>query len=360
MAKRHDRRSGTVVTIHDVARHAGVSPMTVSRVLNCQNTVREETRAKVSASIKLLRYSPNLAARSLASVDTHHIGVLYNNSVSAPMAEILLGCLEQARLSGCQLVIEQCEEMGRERECVERLVKGGVHGVLLPAPLGDCQNVVKALAQADIPAILVASPRPVAGCSAVSISDFEASRAMTRYLLSHGHKRIGFILGDRHQSASTQRFRGFVEAMSEAGLNVDNAQLAQGYGTYRSALKPAEQLLNSYHPTAIFACNDAMAAAAMASAHRMGLEVPGELAIAGFDDSPLASTLWPELTTIGQPIAEMAREAVRILIEQIRARRSGLPVQTIHKVLKFSLIKRESTMANTERNAPRRVLTGNY
>ena len=133
MARKSTRRSGSVVTIHDVARHAGVSPMTVSRVINSETNVREETRAKVAASIKTLRYSPNLAARSLASADTVHIGILYANSTAAYLSELLLGSLEQSSLAGCQLVIERCDS--DEGQTIARLVQGGVHGVILPAPL---------------------------------------------------------------------------------------------------------------------------------------------------------------------------------------------------------------------------------
>src|ERR1700761_7715663 len=126
MAKKGGRKSGTVVTIHDVARHAGVSPMTVSRVVNAENNVREATRLKVQASVKALRYSPNLAARSLASADAVHLGILYANPSAAYLSEFLLGSLEQSSLAGCQLVIERCDS--DEGQTITRLVQGGVHG----------------------------------------------------------------------------------------------------------------------------------------------------------------------------------------------------------------------------------------
>jgi LacI family transcriptional regulator len=343
MPRKSGRRGGSVVTIHDVARHAGVSPMTVSRVINAETNVREETRAKVAASVKALRYSPNLAARSLASADALHLGVLYSNPSAAYLSEFLLGSLEQSSLAGCQLVIERCES--DEAETIARLVQGGVHGVILPAPLCDSEPALKAVAETQIPAVQVASGRPAAGLSAVSINDFEASRAMTRHLLELGHRRIGFINGHPNQTASGQRFRGYIEGMTEAGLSVGTDQVAQGYFTYRSGLEAAEKLLAAWKPTAIFASNDDMAAATMAVAHRRGLDVPGDLAVAGFDDTPLATTVWPALTTVRQPIADMAREAVRLLIDEIRKRRLGEVPQVRHKVLKFALIDRESTTA---------------
>ncbi|HEX4272626.1 MAG TPA: LacI family DNA-binding transcriptional regulator [Rhizomicrobium sp.] len=343
MVKKSGRRSGSVVTIHDVARHAGVSPMTVSRVINGESNVRDETRARVAASVAALRYAPNQAARSLASADATHIGILYSNPSAAYLSEFLLGSLEQSSLSGCQLVIEQCEGVESEREAIQRLVKGGVDGVILPAPLCDSQESLKGVEEAQLPAVLVASGRPAAGLSAVSINDFEASRAMTRHLLGLGHRRIAFINGHPNQTASGQRFRGFVEGMTEAGLSVGTDQVAQGYFTYRSGLEAAEKLLDTFRPTAIFASNDDMAAATMAVAHRKGLDVPGDLSVAGFDDTPLATTVWPELTTVRQPIADMAREAVRLLVEQIRGRRGRAAPEVVHKLVKFTLVKRDSS-----------------
>jgi LacI family transcriptional regulator len=228
LAKKTGRRSGNAVTIHDVARHAGVSPMTVSRVINAETNVREDTRTKVAASVKALRYSPNQAARSLASADAMHLGILYSNPSAAYLSEFLLGSLEQSSLSGCQLVIEQCEGVEKERDAIQRLVKGGIDGVILPAPLCDSEESLKAVKAAGIPAMLVASGRPAPGISAVSINDFEASRAMTRHLIALGHRRIAFINGHPNQTASGQRFRGYIEGMTEAGLSVGTDQVAQG------------------------------------------------------------------------------------------------------------------------------------
>ena len=352
MAKKSARRSGGVVTIHDVARHAGVSPMTVSRVINSETNVREETRDRVNASIKALRYSPNMAARSLASADTVHLGILYASSTAAYLSELLLGCLEQSGLSGCQLIIEQCEDVETERKAIQRLIAGGVDGVILPAPLCDSEDALKAVSDARIPAVLVTSGRPAPGFSAVSINDFEAAREMTRYLLSLGHRRIAFINGHPGHTASGQRFKGFVEGMTEAGLAVGADQVAQGFFTYRSGLDAAERLLgNGYNPTAVFASNDDMAAATMAVAHRKGLDVPGDLAITGFDDTPLATMVWPELTTVRRPISDMAREAVRLLIDQVRGKRNGTPSPVAHKLLNFALVKRESSAAAKRKKA---------
>ncbi|MEY4965396.1 MAG: hypothetical protein RL274_979 [Pseudomonadota bacterium] len=352
--KKSAHRSGSVVTIHDVPRHAGVSPMTVSRVMNSEPNVRDATRARVAASVKTLRYSPNLAARSLAGANGMHIGILFRNPSAGYLTELLLGSLDQSRRSGCQLVIEQCDGAEKDRETIHRLAKGGIDGKILPAPLSDSEGALRGVAEAGIPAVLVSPGMPPPEHSAVHINNFDAARAMARHLLALGHKRIGFINGHPAQASSGQRFRGYIEGMTEAGLTVGADQVAQGYFNYRSGLAAAEQLLKNFTPTAIFASNHDMALATMAIAHRRGLDVPGDISIVGFNDTPLATTVWPELTTIRQPIADMAREAVRLLIDQIRGRRAGTLPRVVHKMLKFALVERESSAAVSQKPAPRR------
>src|SRR5271168_911699 len=166
MVQKTSRRGGKSVTIHEVARHAGVSPMTVSRVVNGETNVREATRAKVAASIKALRYSPNLAARSLASADAARVGLLYSNPSAAYLSEFLVGSLEQSSLSGCQLVIEKCDGPDSERAAIEKLVRTGADGVILPPPLCDSEEALLAVAETDIPAVVVATGRPAPGLSA--------------------------------------------------------------------------------------------------------------------------------------------------------------------------------------------------
>ena len=245
----------------------------------------------------------------------------------------MLHRLRRAGTLGAHLLDQQADRLA-----------GHVDGVILPAPLCDSEDALKTVVSAGIPAVLVTSGRPAPGFSAVSINDFEAAREMTRHLLALGHRRIAFINGHPGHTASGQRFRGFMEGMTEAGVEVSADQVAQGFFTYRSGLEAAEKLLgNGFNPTAVFACNDDMAAATIAVAHRKGLDVPGDIAIAGFDDTPLATMIWPELTTVHRPIADMAREAVRLLIEQVRAKRSGKQPVTEHRLMKYTLVKRESS-----------------
>ena len=316
--------------------------MTVSRVMNSEPNVREETRVRVTASVKALRYSPNMAARSLASANGMHIGIFFRNPSAGYLTELLLGSLDQSRRSGCQLVIEQCDGAEKDREAIHRLAKGGIDGVILPAPLCDSQEALRGVAEVGIPAVLVAPGQPPPEHSAVHINNFEAARAMTRHLLALGHTRIGFINGHPAQASSGQRFRGFIEAMTEAGLTVSPKQVTQGYFDYRSGLGAAEQLLSRYHPTAIFASNDDMAAATVAVAHRQGLDVPKDLTVVGFDDTALATTVWPPLTTIRQPVAEMSREAVLMLAETMRLLAEGKAPGVMRELMDFALVRRQS------------------
>ena len=349
------RRGGNGPTIRQVAIHAGVSPMTVSRVVNGDKNVREDTRAKVAASIKAMRYSPNMAARSLATADAVKIGVLHSNPSSAYLSEFLVGSLEQSSLNGCQLVVEKCDGPGSERAAIEKLADSSTDGVILPPPLCDSAEALAAVKDVDLPAVAVATGRRIPGLSSVSINDFDAARAMTRYLASLGHRRIAFIKGHPNQSISDERYQGFVAGMAEAGLTVDPRQVVQGFFTYKSGLEAAESLLaGPLSLSAIFASNDDMAAAAVAVAHRMGLEVPQNLSIVGFDDTPLALTVWPALTTVRQPIADMARNAVTLLLEQIHNRRAGeARIPGAQRVLAYTLIHRESSDVERPGAAPR-------
>ena len=202
MAEKNNRRGGKSVTIQEVARHAGVSPMTVSRVVNGEAVVREDTVKKVQASIKALRYSPNPAARSLAGAKSIRIGLLYSNPSAAYLSEFLLGSLEQSSASGCQLILEKCDGVGGEKAAIARLAQSGADGIILPPPLCDSAEALQAVLAEGIPGVIVATGHPASQFSAISIDDFAAAREMTRKLISLGHTRIAFIAGHPNQTAS--------------------------------------------------------------------------------------------------------------------------------------------------------------
>jgi LacI family transcriptional regulator len=349
--------SDRVMTIRDVARNAGVSPMTVSRVLNDVGNVRAETRAKVLVSIDKLRFSPNLAARNLNECylpsrvaynliqpKQIRIGLLQSNPRAVYQTEFLVGSLDQSWVGGCQLLIEKCAGPDNCDGAIKKLAAIGADGVILPPPLCDSKEALKTLAKTGLPTVVVGSGRPAPGFFAVGINDFEAARAMTKALIALGHSRIAFIVGDPNQTASEERFKGFVAGMKQAGLRAGSKLVAQGDFSYRSGLAAGERLLHgASRPTAIFASNDDMATAVIAVAHRMRLNVPGDLSVAGFDDTPVATSIWPALTTVHQPIGDMAREAVKLLLDQIRCRYLREAQAVVQKLMEFSLVPREST-----------------
>jgi LacI family transcriptional regulator, galactose operon repressor len=335
-------------TIKDVARRAGVSPMTVSRVVNGSEYVSNATRLTVQRAVRELHYSPNLAARNLASERGERLGLLYGNPSSAYLSEFLVGALEAAARHGVQLVLEKCEPTPvASRRAVRRLLAGAVVGVLLPPPLCESSIVRTELGAARLPVVTVAAGRPPADAMCVRIDDYTAAREMTRYLLSLGHQRLAFIKGHPNQSASEERWLGFNAALEEAGRQKRGARpprMEQGFFSFRSGLDAARKLLAvDPAPTAIFASNDDMAAAVVAEAHRRGLDVPRDLTVVGFDDTLIASTIWPELTTIQQPIARMAGEAVDMLVAAVRGGRRGQ--EPLHRLIPHALIARQSAAA---------------
>ncbi|KPH65352.1 LacI family DNA-binding transcriptional regulator [Novosphingobium aerophilum] len=344
---RGPRKQRSSAKIDDVARLAGVSPMTVSRVINKGANVREETRRKVEAAIAELNYAPSTAARVLAGGEDLRIGLLHSNPSFAYLSEFLVGALEETSTANAQLLVKPCNEEGAEAKAVAQLLRTRIDGVILPPPLSDSPAVLEALRHADVPVVAVATGRAPEWALSVSIDDREAAFTMTHHLAALGHRRIGFITGHPNQTASAERLDGYREALSALSLPFDPSLVAQGYFTYRSGLEAAAQLLDlQAPPTAIFASNDDMAAAAITVAHRRGLDVPGALTVCGFDDTALAVSVWPELTTIRQPTAEMARRAVRLLIGEIRSRNGGAAAgDHPHVVAEFKLIRRDSDAA---------------
>ncbi|WP_020649133.1 LacI family DNA-binding transcriptional regulator [Solimonas variicoloris] len=340
-------RGGQAVTIREVAARAGVSPMTVSRVINHGANVTDATRAAVTAAIRELRYAPNPAARRLAGAQAHRIGLLYSNPSSAFLSEFLLGALDASSRGGCQIVVEKCgTTAAAERAAVQKLLNDGIRGVILPPPLCEAAAVLDAIRAAGAIAVEVGAGHAGASFPSVRMDNYKAAREMAAYLLGLGHRRIGFIRGHPNQSVSAQRLQGFVDALAAAGLDAAHAPVEAGLFSYRSGLAAAEKLLaRRPRPTAIFAANDDMAAAALSVAHRMGLQVPAELSIAGFDDSPIAATVWPALTTVRQPIAAMARAAVELLVDELRRRPRVGASGPAQRLLRHTLVRRESTAA---------------
>ena len=317
--------------------------MTVSRVIGGQKNVSEARRAHVNAAIEKLGYLPDAAARSLASAKTLRIGLLYGNPSVTFTSEFLVDLLENSGRIGCQLILEKCAAPRNRRASAQKLINRGIDAALLPTPLCDSTALMRQFEAAGIPTVAVGTGREDARGFSLRIDNFRAAQEMTRYLLSLGHRDIGFILGHPRQIDSAQRYEGFLSALGAVGLPVPSKRVKQGQYTYRSGLLAAEQLLRGKdRPTAIFASNDDMAAGALAMAHRLKLNVPQDLSIVGFDDTPLATTIWPSLTTIRQPVKELTRLALTMAVEEIRRRRAGEAPTQRQEIVKLALVKRES------------------
>lgn len=323
---RANKQSGA--TIKDVAQHAGVSAMTVSRVLNAEPNVRPETRERVQDAIRDLNYRPNLSARSLARANTYFIGLLYDNPSAGYISELLIGALNRCRKAGYHLMVESCGSADQDWESsiADMLRTSNFDGVIIPPPVCDNPVVLDAVAEAGIPHVRISPDLDPGRTPHVLTDDRAAARRMTDYLLELGHRRIGFIGGPEGHGASRERLAGFRNAMTGAGLPLDEGLIVPGEFTYRSGLEAAERLLElAPRPTAIFASNDDMAVAVIAFAHRYNLDIPRDLTVVGFDDTQTATAIWPQLTTVRQPISGMAAEAIELLAECLDARRGGTP-----------------------------------
>jgi LacI family transcriptional regulator len=224
-----------------------------------------------------------------------------------------------------------------------------VDGVILPPPLGDSTAALTLLRKEKITALAFASAEAHPTISAVSIDDFKGASLMTQHLIDLGHRRIAFVQGGPLHSTAQRREAGFRATMEKNGLPVRAPWIAPGDYTFKSGFEAGSKLLSlSPRPTAIFAANDDMAAGVIAIAHGMNLKLPSELSVAGFDDTPLAATLWPPLTTIHQPITTMASTAVNTIAENVRRLRSGEPATFMHYRMDCSLVTRASTSAPAE------------
>ncbi len=341
-------RAGSTPTITDVAKRCGVSIKTVSRVINHEAGVHPETRAQVLQVVAELKYRPKLSARSLAGARSFLIGLLYYDPSVAFVGEVQQGAILRCREAGYHLVVESLHYDAPDlAQQVGRMVSAlQPDGMILTPPLCDNAAVLKALRDSQTACVLVSPERDVEGMVSVRMDDALAAEEMTRHLIALGHQRIAFIKGSPCQVASGLRFEGFQRAMKAHGLTVDNEMVCDGMFVFASGVAAGNKLFRQKErPTAVFASNDDMALGVLSVAHDLGLSVPDDVSIAGFDDAPAARLAWPPLTTIRQPKDAMARTAVDMLIA---ANRSVEPVPTksaVHPVLPHELVVRTSTGA---------------
>lgn len=342
MPRGKDTRSGKV-TIFDVAARAGVSIKTVSRVVNDEANVREETRERVLAAVRALRYKPNAAARALSGNRSRSVGLVYENAQEFGYTQnVLNGALAACEACGYALLL--CPLELPNPDLVERVrgfaADARVEGIVLPAPIGDMRAVTGLLLGLRIPFAAIAARQPLPGEINVACGDRKAMLALTEYLIRQGHRRIGFILGHPDHGATPERFAGYREALDARGLPFSSGLVRQGSFDFASGKEAARTLLAlDTPPTAVIASNDDMAAGVLFEARERGLSVPEELSITGFDDTQVASRLWPPLTTARQPIAAMAETATALLIDRL----NGEPAESPERPFECELVIREST-----------------
>ncbi len=331
---------GRRATIIDVAREAGVSIKTVSRVFNDAPNVRPMTRDRVTKVATALDYHPNIFAKGLVGRRSHLLGLFYENPSHNYVVELQQGALDRLRDEKYRLVVLPVEQGSAIADTILPLVRSAaLDGIVLTPPASDNPTILERLSQGHFPFVRIAPTHsPELGPRTIT-DDVAAARTMTEYLISLGHRRIAMIKGDPSHPSSEARLLGFSIALASAHLPPRPNHIEQGMFTFESGFQAAQRLLDREdRPTAIFAQNDDMAAGAIMAAHDRGLSVPRDLSIAGFDDSAIAQIVWPRLTTIHQPVFDMARAATDMLVAMLEK-------QPYAEVIDhpFTLVTRQST-----------------
>lgn len=328
-------------TIDDVAKAAGVAIKTVSRVLNDEPNVREETRARVLAAVEALHYFPSLSARSLAGRRSYLLGLVYENPSANYIVDIQHGAMARCRQEKFRLFVHQCS--GRDAELIRDVIglvdQTHVDGLVVPAPLSQSLDLIRALDRRKLPFVRISPSSLDHRSPSVDMDDEGAAREMTEHLIELGHTRIGFITGHPTHHATALRLDGYKSALQAHDILYDPAYVRQGHFVFESGLGAGRELLAlPQPPTAIFASNDDMAAGVLMAAHESGVQVPGQLSVAGYDDTYIARITWPRLTTVHQPSYDMAWSATDLLLQALKNGEGARTSRLAHR-----LIVREST-----------------
>jgi LacI family transcriptional regulator len=340
---------GQRATINDIARLAGVSKKTVSRVINQSPFVKQETRARIDAVIQQIGYTPDPQARGLAFRRSFLIGLVYDNPNAQYIVNSQEGVLDALRGSGFELVVHPCDRLSEDfvpgvRRFVERQK---LHGVILLPPVSEDQTLARALEEIDCQFVRLASVRFDDTPRMIVSSDRDAAAEAATYLESLGHRRIGFIAGPQHHRSAHERKGGFMDALEKRGVTLPPELVVEGAYSFESGVACAEALLaRRPRPTAIFASNDEMAAGVYKAAFRLKIAIPDELSVVGFDDSPVASRLSPALTTIRLPIRDMARLAASKLLP-VNGAAGDAASSGVSRIVPH-LVVRDSTRAPSE------------
>ena len=314
-------------TIYDVARESGLSIKTVSRVMNRDPGVKPHNRERILQVAEDLSYKPSLSARSLAGARSFVIAAFLDAELTLDhwrsgratdyVTRLQLGAITECRAAGYHFTFELIDHdptrLRREaREFIQALKPDGI---ILTPPSCDDPEMIELLDAARVRYARLGSDSAIPGGMQLHLGDRSGAFAVTKHLIDLGHRKIALITGPFQRSTSSERLGGFREAMQSAGLEVDEHWICGGDFTFQSGIDATRALMAmSRRPTAIFACSDEMALGALTTLATIGLECPGDVSIAGFDDSVGARFSHPQLTTLRQPVAEMAAEAAKRLI----------------------------------------------
>lgn len=344
-------------TIRDVAKRAKVSLKTVSRVINNEPAVLERTRSKVQRAIEQLDYQPDMSARSLRSAQSFALGVVYDNPNPYYIISVQNGVLSVCRQTGFGLQIHPCDSSSPQlaEELIDLVRRSRLAGLVLAPPMSERMELIQFLADNGVKfvRILSAAEDPRDGFPCVYVDDRDAAYDITEHLIQLGHQRIGFLWGGESHRSSPERFKGYESALLDYGIPINNKLIVHGDYSFDDGFRGARKLLAlKDRPTAIFGSNDEIAAGVLAAAKSSGLDVPYDLSIAGFEDSPFSKQSWPALTTAKQATEEIARHATLRLITELRRDTPGALMETAVENKGFSpeLVIRGST-------APVRVRT---
>lgn len=303
-------------TISDVAKKADVSTATVSRIINGQSGYTEETKKKVINIIQEIGYKPNAIARGLVNKRTNTIGVLLPNLSSRLASALLKGIENSAHHLDYSVIICDTESDGKRTiEYLDVLTEKQIDGIIITSEwLKDVYE--EAIVEMKIPVILVLTASSHLQIPYIKVDDYQASYQATKYLIEKGHKKIGMISGKKSDKlAGLPRIAGYRKAMSDHRLSFSETCITYGDFAYKSGIRCMQELLEaSPEITAVFAASDEMAVGALSCAYKKGIKVPDDLSIIGYDDTQDAEMAIPPLTTVHQPIYEMGKMAVEMLL----------------------------------------------
>jgi LacI family transcriptional regulator len=329
-----------MATMNDVARVANVSIATVSHVINGTRFVSAERVERVHDAMRELGYTPDATARSLRVGRTDTIGLVVPDNSNPFFAALARGIEEAGFEAGYTTILANSNERpDREHRYVSTLVSKRVDGLILSPSRGDHGTLGRLLLNARIPVVVVDREAALPNADTVLYDNEGGSFEATRYLHELGHTRIGCIAGPADASSATERVRGFRRAIAAA--NLPEQPVVEADFHFAGGREATARLLDSgTRLTALFAANDLMAAGAIRELAARGISVPGEMSVIGFDDAPLAEMISPALTTMRQPLTDMAYTAVSMLLSRVTSGDGGAPVR---KVIPTSIVIRDST-----------------